>query len=279
MDQTVRKSLKMVAFWMGLSLLLCGGIYFFRGGEAALEYLGGYLIEFSLSMDNLFVFITLFSAFAVPVAYQHRCLTYGIIGAMILRLVFISLGVAIVESFSWVLYIFGAVLVISGIKMFKKDDEQPKDLAESKVLKLLGKMIPILPDFAGDRFFQRQQGKLYATPLFAVLVMIEFSDVLFAIDSVPAVFSVSTDLFIVYSSNIFAILGLRQLYFVLEHLQERFRYVRYGVAAILTFTGIKLLGLVFGLHISILLSISIIFLILLLSIILSLSFTKKQVTE
>ncbi|MEG1997135.1 MAG: TerC/Alx family metal homeostasis membrane protein, partial [Clostridiales bacterium] len=263
MSDTVRHAFKWVCFWISLSMLLCVTIYFTQGKQLALEYLGGYLIEFSLSMDNLFVFITLFTAFGVPVAYQHRCLTYGIIGAMVLRLIFISLGVAIVESFTWILYLFGALLIISGMKMFKKPENHDSNPQNSKMIQLLGKIIPITPDFQEDKFFHRIDGKRHATPLFAVLLMIECSDVLFAIDSVPAVFSVSTNLFIVYSSNIFAILGLRQLYFVLEHLQERFRYVRYGVAAILTFTGIKLLVLVFDLQISIVASISIIFAILL----------------
>ena len=247
----------------------------FFGKEYALQFLGGYLIEFSLSMDNLFVFISIFTAFAVPLEYQHRCLKWGIICAIILRFIFISLGITIVESFSWILYIFGAVLIISGIKMCRNKEEH-KDVKNSLGIKVLGKFMPITDEYDGHNFITKKDGKRYATPLLAVLFVIEFSDILFAIDSVPAVFSVSTNIFIVYSSNIFAILGLRELYFVLEHLQSRFRYVKYGVAVILMFTGVKLLGLIFDFHISILASISIIFSILALAIILSLIVTKRQ---
>lgn len=275
MDSTVKHSLKMVLLLVSTAMLFCLGIYYFMGKDYALQFLGGYLIEFSLSMDNLFVFISIFTAFAVPVEYQHRCLTWGIIGAIILRFVFISLGVAIVQSFSWVLYIFGVVLIISGVKMFKKPEEN-KDLHNSKVLRVLRHFMPISSEFDGHKFITHIDGRRAATPLLAVLFIIEFSDVLFAIDSVPAVFSVSTNLMIVYTSNIFAILGLRQLYFVLEHLQERFRYVRFGVATILTFTGVKLTALIFDFHISIVLSISIIFSVLVLSIVMSMTITKDK---
>ncbi|MDD2221369.1 MAG: TerC/Alx family metal homeostasis membrane protein [Clostridia bacterium] len=274
MDDTVKKSLKTVSLLVFSAMVFCLGIYYFMGKQSALEFIGGYLIEFSLSMDNLFVFISIFTAFAVPVEYQHRCLTYGIIGAIVLRFIFILLGVTIVHSFSWVLYIFGLVLIISGIKMFKKT-EKHKDVKNSPAIKILGKIMPVSDHFDGHNFITHINGKRYATPLLAVLFIIEFSDVLFAIDSVPAVFSVTTNLFIVYTSNIFAILGLRQLYFVLEHLQECFCYVRYGVAVILTFTGIKLAALMFDFHISIVSSISIIFCVLILSVVLSIYLNRK----
>ena len=275
MDQSVKQSLKMVAIVVGCAIIFNIGILIFFGKEYALQFLGGYLIEFSLSMDNLFVFISIFTAFAVPLEYQHRCLKWGIICAIILRFIFISLGITIVESFSWILYIFGAVLIISGIKMCRNKEEH-KDVKNSLGIKVLGKFMPITDEYDGHNFITKKDGKRYATPLLAVLFVIEFSDILFAIDSVPAVFSVSTNIFIVYSSNIFAILGLRELYFVLEHLQSRFRYVKYGVAVILMFTGVKLLGLIFDFHISIMASISIIFSILALAIILSLIVTKRQ---
>lgn len=276
MDHVVRHSLKWVAFWAALALLCCGGIYYFMGHDYALQFLGGYLIEYSLSMDNLFVFITIFMAFNVPVEYQHRCLSYGIAGVVVLRFIFILLGVSIVHSFEWVLYIFGFILIISGIKMFKGDDNDDKDLKDSRVLRVMRKVIPVSDHFDGHNFFTRVSGKLCATPLLAVLVIVEFSDILFAIDSVPAAFSVSTNLFVIYTSNIFAILGLRQLYFVLEHLQERFQYVRYGIATILTFTGVKLAALIFHWEIPIVASILIIFAVLILSILLSIIFTKNK---
>ena len=275
MDTTVRHSLKWVLFWFALAMLCCGGIFIFMGGDYALQFLGGYLIEFSLSMDNLFVFITIFMAFGVPVEYQHRCLAYGIAGAIVLRFIFILLGVNIVHSFEWVLYIFGFILIISGIKMFRSHEEKQKDMQDNWSLKLMKKVMPMIDHFDGHNFFTKINGRRYATPLLAVLVIIESSDILFAIDSVPAAFSVSTNLFIIYTSNIFAILGLRQLYFVLEHLQERFQYVKYGIATILTFTGIKLAALIVDFEIPILVSILIIFAVLILSIVLSMVFTKK----
>lgn len=276
MDHVVRHSLKWVAFWAALALLCCGGIYYFMGHDYGLQFLGGYLIEYSLSMDNLFVFITIFMAFNVPVEYQHRCLTYGIAGAVVLRFIFILLGVSIVHSFEWGLYIFGFILIISGLKMFKGDNNEDKDLKDSRMLRVMRKVIPVSDHFDGHNFFTKIDGKRFATPLLAVLVIIEGSDILFAIDSVPAAFSVSTNLFVIYTSNIFAILGLRQLYFVLEHLQERFQYVRYGIATILTFTGVKLAALIFHWEIPIVASILIIFAVLILSIVLSIIFTKNK---
>lgn len=276
MDHVVRHSLKWVGFWFLLAMCCCGGIYLAMGQDYALQFLGGYLIEYSLSMDNLFVFMTIFLAFNVPVEYQHRCLAYGIAGAIIMRFLFILLGVSIVSSFEWVLYIFGFVLIISGLKMFKGNEHDDKDLQNSRVLKVMRKVIPVTDHFDGHNFFTKVNGKRYATPLLAVLLVIESSDILFAIDSVPAAFSISTNLFVVYTSNIFAILGLRQLYFVLEHLQERFQYVKYGVATILTFTGVKLALLIIHVEIPILMSIGIIFGVLVLSILLSILLTKNQ---
>ena len=251
------KSLKKVLLFMGLAFLFNIGILVFMGKQPALEFLGGYLIEFSLSMDNLFVFISIFTAFGISEHAEHRVLGYGILVAIILRLLFISLGVKVIETFEFVLYIFGAVLLFNGFKMcFGKEKEKHHE--NSVIVRALGKIMPMTPDFVGEKFFVKKNKILYATPLFAVLLVIEFSDILFAIDSIPAVFSVTTNVFIVYTSNIFAILGLRQLYFVLLHLQERFRYVKYGVGAILAFTGLKLLLLVFDFHISIPISIGII---------------------
>ena len=276
MDKQVKDALKKLAILMSCAILFNLGILFFMGKEMALQFLGGYLIEFSLSMDNLFVFVTIFTAFAVPLEYQHRCLKWGIICAIILRFLFIFLGVTIVESFSWVLYIFGAILIYSGIKMFFAKDDKPKDVKHSFGIKILSKFMPITDDYDGHNFVTKRDGKRYATPLLAVLFVIEFSDILFAIDSVPAVFSVSTNTFIVYTSNIFAIIGLRELYFVLEHLQSRFAYVKYGVAVILCFTGLKLLLLIFHVDISIPISIGVILFILIASVIVSLAVTRRQ---
>ena len=270
----VLKSLKWVIFWIVLAMLFCLGIWYFLGYQKALEFLGGYLIELSLSVDNLFVFITIFMSYGIREHAQHRVLGYGIAGAIILRFIFIFFGVKIVSLFEWVLYIFGAILIFNGIKMFKKEEE--KDPHDSRIIRLVAKVLPMTKEFRGEKFMVKEGGKRLFTPLFAVLCLIEGSDILFAIDSVPAVFSVSTDLLIVYTSNIFAILGLRQLYFVLEHLHERFQYVKYGVAVILMFTGMKLAGLMFGLHISIPISIGVILTVLVVSIIASAIVSKKK---
>lgn len=272
---STKKALSWVLFWVGLALCFNMGIYIFAGKEKALEFLGGYVIEQSLSVDNLFLFLMVFSSFGIKANYQRRVLNYGILGAIILRLIFILLGVTIVDKFEWVLYIFGGILIVSGIKMMLKQEES-KNFKESGIIKILGKIIPVTNELEGDRFFVRKGKILYATPLFAIIILIEFTDILFAIDSIPAVFSISTDPFIVYTSNIFAIMGLRSMYFVLGKLQERFQYVKYGVALILTFTGVKLVSLMFNIHISVELSLFVIFAILLLSVILSMLFTKKD---
>ncbi|AGK98305.1 TerC/Alx family metal homeostasis membrane protein [Clostridium pasteurianum] len=273
---STKKILSRFLFWVAAAMIFNIGIYLFMGQVKALEFLGGYVIEQSLSMDNLFLFLIIFSSFGVKVEYQRRILNYGIFGAIILRLIFIILGVAIVDKFHWILYVFGIVLIISGIKMIlKKEEDNQIDFKESKLIRVLNKIIPVKNNIEGEKFFVKEKGILYATPLFAILFFIEGSDILFAIDSIPAIFSISTDTFIVYSSNIFAILGLRNLYFLLEKLQESFKYVKYGVAVILTFTGIKLSILFFHIEISILISILAIVGILAISILASV-FTKEN---
>lgn len=264
----VIKSIKWLLFWVGLAMCFCGGIYYLSGPQKAVEFLGGYIIELSLSMDNLFVFITIFTSFHIREHAQHRALGYGIAGAIILRFFFIFFGVKLVTMFEWVLYIFGAVLIINGLKML--GDDEGKDPHDSLIIRILSKFLPMTSTMAGDRFLTKDRyGKRRFTPLFAVVCLIEFSDILFAMDSVPAVFSVSTDLFIVYTSNIFAILGLRQFYFVLEHLHQRFAYVKYGISIILVFTGMKLAGLAIGWYIPTLQSIAVIGIVLMLSIFIS----------
>ena len=274
MDQVTKTAFKKVALLVALAMAVCAGVYYFMGQQSAFEFLGAYLIEFSLSIDNLFVFITVFTAFRVPVEYQHRALAWGIWTAVVLRFIFIFLGVSIVEKFTWILYIFGFILIWSGYKMYKGEEEEEKEVTDNMGYKILSKFMPITKDFVGNHFITKVDGKWSATPLLAALVVIEASDIMFAIDSVPAALSISTNMFIVYTSNILAILGLRQLYFVLEHLQERFAYVRYGVAVILAFTGVKLAILMFHIHIPILASIAFIFSVLVGSIILSIQKTK-----
>ena len=252
------KSVKWLLFWIGLAICFNVGIYFLFGQVKAVEFLGGYLMELSLSIDNVFVFLMIFMSFGIAEHAQHRVLGWGIIGAIVLRFFFIFFGVAVVSRFEWVLYIFGVLLLFSGAKMFRHDSDEQKDPHDSKVIKVMKKIVPMTNYFVDEKFFVREDARRMATPLLAVLVLIETSDIIFAIDSVPAVISISKDLLIVYSSNIFAILGLRQLFFVIEHMQERFQYVRYGVAVILIFTGLKMIAGIIDIHISTIVSIAVI---------------------
>jgi tellurite resistance protein TerC len=270
---SAKKAIKRVIFWASLAVLFNIGVFVFLGKQKALEFFGGYIIEQSLSLDNLFLFLVIFTTFKLKAKHQRRVLNYGIIGAVILRLIFVVLGVSIVNSYHWVLYIFGVFLIISGVKMVFGNEE--KSFENSLLLKILNKIIPVSKQLDGEKFFTKKNGVLYATPLLAILVLIESSDVIFAIDSIPAVFSVTTDPFIVYTSNLFAILGLRSLYFLIERLQSKFCYVQYGVAAILTFTGVKLSILFFHIEISVITSILVIAGILLFSILLS-AFAKTE---
>lgn len=271
----IKHAIKWVCIWIALAGLCCAAIGLSLGSKSALEFAAGYLIELSLSVDNLFVFMTIFISFGIKEKVQHRVLSWGIMGAIVLRFVFIFFGLKIVSSFEWILYIFGAILVINGIKMLigKEEEIEPQD---SKIIKAVRKFLPMTESFEDDRFMIKRNGKKLFTPLFAILCLVECSDIIFAIDSVPAVFSVSTSLLIVYSSNIFAILGLRQMYFVLEHLQERFQYVKYGVGVILIFTGVKLGALIVNTHISTVVSICVIFAVIASSIILSLILSGKR---
>lgn len=272
---STKKSLLHLSFWVALALIFNIGIYVFMGQEKAMEFLGGYVIEQSLSLDNLFLFLLIFESFSLKPEYQKRVLTFGIIGAVILRFIFVILGISIVNEFHWVLYIFGVLLLVSGFKMFFNHDDEG-NIKDSKILKVLNKIIPVSDKLDGEKFFTRKNGILYATPLLAILILIEGSDIIFAIDSIPAIFSITTDPFIVYTSNIFAILGLRNLYFILEKLHNNFAYVKYGVACILVFTGIKLSITFFHIEISVLVSLVTIFTILLISIVASMIKSKKE---
>lgn len=280
---TIKKAIFWVLFWMGLAAIFDAWIYFFWDKTKALEFLGGYIIEQSLSLDNLFLFLLIFSSFGISAAHQRRVLNYGIIGAIILRLIFIVLGVTLVTKFEFILSIFGLLLIFSGIKIFFKEDD-PEKLKDSRILKLVGKVIPVSASLEGERFFVKHNKILYATPLLAILVLVEGSDIIFAIDSIPAIFSITTDPLIVYSSNIFAILGLRSIYFLIEKLHHAFHLVKYGVAVILVFVGVKLFiakleipGFIhINIPISIQLSIAVIFGILLLSILASIIIKEKE---
>ncbi|HEY3369022.1 MAG TPA: TerC family protein [Symbiobacteriaceae bacterium] len=264
-----REALMWTGVWVALALTFGILVYYMKGPTAGLEYLTGYLIEESLSMDNIFVFVMILGFFKVPRAYQHRVLFWGVIGALILRAIMIGLGASLVHQFHWILYIFGAFLVYTGIKMAFKDDEEvnPED---NPLIKYVRKVVPVTHDYHREKFLLKEHGKWMATPLLLVLVMIETSDVIFALDSIPAIFSVTTDGFIVYTSNIFAIMGLRSLYFLLASVLEQFRFLKYGICLILTFVGAKMLVVLVDIQVPISVSLGVIIGALALSIIASL---------
>jgi tellurite resistance protein TerC len=235
-----RKAAIWSAIWISLALGFGAYVGLTRGGVAGGEYLAGYLIELSLSVDNVFVFALIFTAFAVPAAYQHRLLFWGILGAVVFRAIFIAAGVALIETFHWVIYLLGILLVVTGLRLLRARGHAV-DPEKNPILRLFRRTVPMTDGLRGPAFIVREHGRRLATPLLAVLVTIETTDVMFAIDSIPAVFSVTTDPFIVYSSNLFAILGLRSLYFLLAGLLDRFVYLKVGLAALLTFAGVKIL--------------------------------------
>lgn len=237
---SIRESLLWTAFWITLALLFNLGIYYFEGRQVALEFLAGYLIEKSLSVDNIFIFLLIFSYFKVPPIYQHKVLFWGILGAIVIRFLFIVLGISLIHRFDFIIYIFGGFLVYTGFKMMQGKEEEihPED---NPVLKFFSRFFPVTAAYEGDKFFVRRAGKLFATPLILVLLMVETTDIIFAVDSIPAIFGVTLNPFIVFTSNIFAILGLRALYFALCGIMNRFHYLSYGLSIILIFVGIKML--------------------------------------
>ena len=249
------------ARWSGtlitLAMLFCGFLWASEGATHGLEFLTGYLIELSLSVDNLFVFIMLFQYFAVPAELQPKVLKWGILGAIIMRAIMIFLGALMLERFAWIIYLFGGVLIVTGIKMFQAKGEERIDPERNPVVRLARRIFPFSAAYDGQRFFTRTHRGWYATPLLLVLIVVEWTDLVFAIDSIPAVFAITNDAFIVYSSNIFAVLGLRALYFLLAHMLDRFSYLKAGVALILVFVGLKMV-LSGWLHIPILLSLAVI---------------------
>ncbi len=228
-----------VTVWVTLALLFGGILYVLRGYQSALEYFTGYVIEYSLSMDNIFVFVLIFSYFAVPASYQHRVLFWGILGALVMRGVMIVAGAALIKQFHWIIYIFGAFLIFTGIRMARHKDEEVHP-ERNPLIRLVRRRLPVTENYEGSHFFVRRDGVLMATPLFIVLLMVESTDLIFAVDSIPAIFAVTTDPLIVYTSNVFAILGLRSLYFVLRGAVDKFHYLKPALAAVLTFVGLKM---------------------------------------
>jgi tellurite resistance protein TerC len=272
----VKEAIKWSIVWVTLAVLFNLFIFLKFGKTPALEFLTGYVIEYSLSVDNIFVFILIFTYFAVPVEYQHKVLFWGILGALILRGIFIFAGVALINRFTWIAIIFGGFLVFTGIKMLFQNEIKIEP-EKNPVIRFFKKFLPVTGELHGSRLFVRQNRRTYATPLFMVLIIIDVSDLIFAVDSIPAVLAISHNTFIVYTSNIFAILGLRSLYFAINGIIGYFRYLKKGVAFVLTFVGIKMLAAFFSLQIPIILSLAIIISILLISILASVFIRGKQI--
>jgi tellurite resistance protein TerC len=282
---SVKEALSWVVAWVALAFAFAALLWWHLNGtqgadvaqKKTLEFLAGYLIEQSLSVDNMFVFVMIFTYFAVPPELQRRVLLYGVLGAIVMRAGMILAGVWLVSEFAWILYVFGAFLVITGIKMLIFADHEP-DLDKNPLLRWLRGHMRITPTFHGDAFFVRQKGILWATPMFLVLILIELSDLVFAVDSIPAIFAVTTDPFIVFTSNIFAIMGLRALYFLLADMADRFHFLKYGLAIVLVFIGGKMLAMPWF-HMPIQWSLTIVASIILVSIVISLNMTKPHALE
>jgi tellurite resistance protein TerC len=262
------------AVWVALALAFAGGLHLLYGHHVSLRFLAGYVIEESLSVDNIFVMVLIFEYFRVPKICQHRVLFYGILGALVMRGIFIGVGAALIATFHWILYIFGALLVVTGVRMaIKGEDEFNGD--DNAIVKAVRRLVPLSKDFHGKHFFTVENGRRVATPLLLVLVLVEFTDLIFAIDSIPATFGVTTNPFLVFTSNIFAILGLRSLYFLLAAVVDRFYLLKYALALILTFVGVKMLG-EHWFEIDITLSLAIIITVLAGSIVASMIWPQKQ---
>jgi len=262
------------AVWVTLAMGFAGIVFYYLGSASGTEFLTGYLIELSLSVDNLFVFLLIFSYFKVPAKFQHRVLFWGVMGALVMRLTMIFVGAALINRFHWILYIFGAFLVYTGIKMFRDEeiDIQPE---QNPLVRLVTRFLPITRHYEEEKFFTKQNGKRAGTLLLLVLMVVEVTDLVFAVDSIPAIFAVTTNTFIVYTSNVFAILGLRSMYFLLAGVVDKFRYLRFGLAIVLTFIGLKMLAGAFGFHISNKISLVVVAVVLLGSVVASLLISRE----
>ncbi|MCE5348069.1 MAG: TerC family protein [Bacteroidales bacterium] len=271
---SVKEAAKWVIVWVTVALLFNLFVLNELGKTKAMEFFTGYVIEYSLSVDNIFVFILIFSYFSVKPEYQHKILFWGILGALVMRGIFIFAGVALINKFHWIVIIFGAFLLLTGIKMLTQK-EKPMDPEKNPVIRFFRKFFPVSESLHGGKLFAKEKGRYLATPLFLVLLVVESSDLIFAVDSIPAVLSISQDTFIVYTSNIFAILGLRSLYFAIAGVMGLFRYLKIGLAFVLSFVGVKMLASYFNFEVPIILSLLVIISILLISILASV-FIKKR---
>jgi TerC family integral membrane protein len=275
---TYREATIWSVVWITLASIFAALVFWFQGTQRGLEFITGYVIELSLSVDNLFVFLLIFSYFKVPAKYQHRVLFWGVMGALVMRLTMIFIGAALINRFNWIIYIFGAFLVFTGIRMFRQDDAdiQPE---ENFIVRLVTRYIPLTHQYDGEKFFTKIDGKRTGTLLLLVLVIVEVTDLIFAVDSIPAIFAITTNTFIVYTSNVFAILGLRSMYFLLAGVVEKFHYLKMGLAIVLTFIGTKMLVLALGIHIPIYASLIFVAVVLLSSVAASLLWAKEAELE
>src|SRR5512147_231875 len=271
---SLQESLAWTAVWVVLALVFNAGVWHYAGSQKGLEFFTGYLIEKSLSVDNVFVFALLFSYFAVPAKHQHKVLFWGILGALIMRAIMIAAGAALIAKFTWIIYVFGAFLILTGIKMVVKREEEIHP-ERNPVVRWFKKLMPVTAEFREDRFFVKEGGRRWATPLLVVLLLVEFSDLIFAVDSIPAIFAVTTDPFIVYTSNVFAILGLRSLYFALAGVMDKFHYLKIGLGVVLAFVGVKMLLAHTAYKIDTLASLGVVVAILAISVVASLVRPKK----
>lgn len=274
-DVTIKQALWQTIFWVSLAMLFMGFMWFERGQVIAIEYLSAYLTEWSLSVDNIFVFILLFSFFGIKSAYIPRVLLIGILMAIVFRIVFITIGIALVERFGWLLYIFGLILLVTGVKMFTARQDEQINLAENGVYKFLKRFFPLVPDDGNGKFRVLRDGKRYYTSIFVVVIMLATTDIIFAVDSIPAVFGISKDRMVIYTSNIFAVLGLRSLFFLLNGAVNKFAYLQQGIAVVLVFIGAKMLIAFFDIHIPVYISLLVILVCISASIVYSISMANR----
>lgn len=272
-EVSVKEALIWTGVWISLAMLFNLFVFLYFDKEKSLEFFTAYLVEKSLSIDNIFVIIMIFSYFSVPASYQHKVLFWGILGALVMRVIFIFAGIELIHKFHWMIYLFGGFLIITGIRMVSTD-EKAIDPEKNPLVKFVRKLFPVTQSFEGDKFFIRRDNKTWATPLFVVVVLIEGTDLIFAVDSIPAIIAISDDPFIVYTSNVFAILGLRSLYFALAGIEKYFTYLKYGLAVILIFVGLKMVIIDFY-KIPIEISLIVIFFLLAISMIASVVIRKK----
>ena len=276
---TIRKALWQTIFWVALAMAFMGYVWYEYGQKTAIEYISAYLTEWSLSIDNIFVFILIFSFFGMKEAYYARVLLIGILMAIVFRVIFITVGIALVERFGWLLYIFGAILVFTGVKMFTAKHNEEVNLSENKVYNLLRRFLPLVHDDGGGRFTVIRDGRKYYTSIFVVIVILATTDIVFALDSIPAVFGISTHRVVIYTSNIFAVLGLRSLFFLLRGAVGKFAFLQQGIAIVLVFIGLKMLVEFFDIHVPIVISLLVILVCLVTSIIYSMTVTAKEAKE